>query len=508
VADHTVAIRMQVLADAVNLLGNQGTEDTALVSDLTQMLSEHVRLAAGQELYRPKSNHGLMMDHSLLYVSLLLPKLDPAHRYASHAESRALDQIDWLFTAEGVTREHSISYQEYNCGICMDILHTCRRFDYNTVLSTRLEAILRSSQLLLSHAIKPNGEFPMVGDSFPTPVGRYYDRMRVLLTGLDPQLEYAISAGKRGTPPTHELLAFPEGGFGILRQGSTAAGSPDVAHCFFTAAWHSYIHKQEDDLSFTFYALGRDIVIDPGYSDAFSKTPRGQWVRTAAAHSVVTSPSAGWAASSTSSLFESTRLTGYAAEPGALGLRGEHRRIDGTKVVRVLALIRPRLLFLVDFVEAGLESAFRQSVHLAPGIRARSSGGETGLLLVDRQTGATLGRMRSLANPEALLIRERNRESGSQQIGPIVARRNEFLDSSIVVMEKNGADLTMPLLVQAASEPSEFVSNVVVDIRGQANIAIQYREGGIDKSLTLTIHPLATNSGVIRYGPKSQSPGQ
>lgn len=498
-ADHTLAIRMELLADAVGLLRAENPSDGALIADILRMLSHHLKIASGQELYRPGTNHGLMLDHSMLYVCLLLPELDSAQDYAALAESRALAQLEWLFTDEGVTREHSISYQEYNTGICMDILETCRRFDHTNVLAGRLAAILRQSQLLLCYAIKPDGEFPMVGDSFPMPKQHYYDRMRSLLGGLDSELEYGLSRGRSGRPPTFELLAFPDAGFGILRQDSTAEGSSDLAHSAFTAGWHSHVHKQEDDLSFTFYALGRDILIDPGYSDAFSKTPRGQWVRTAAAHSVVTSRSAAWVPSSTPALFGTTRLTGYAAAPGVLALRGEHRRIPATKVVRILAMIRPRLLFVVDLVESEEDQSFQQSLHLAPGISSKGAADGSGLVLFDRATGITLGSLSPLTQPDAILVRQG--EGKHELPSAIVARRNEFLDSTIVTFEKRGRTLVLPALVQAASGSSGFVSDASVHLRGQQGLSIRYQEAGKPRSHDIIIRALSPGSGPITYPP-------
>ncbi len=497
-ADHTAAIRMQVLADAVVRLRQiPGTEPTA-ITDLLRLLAVHLHVADGPTLYRPKTNHGLMLAHAVLETVLLLPELDPGGAYAARAEARAFDQVAWLFTDEGVTREHSISYQEYNGGACIDLLATCRRFAREGALADRLTTLLMRSQSLLCYAMTPDGEFHSFGDSFPQPRHAHYARLRDVLGGLDPALAFRLSRGREGSPPSLGLLAYPAAGLAILRSAPPGAESNNEVHCVFTACLHSAVHKQDDDLGFTFYAAGRMLVVDPGYSDAFANTPQGKWVRSAAAHSVITCSTKPWREASSDGLAGTTRLTGYAATADYLAVRGEHIRIPGTRVVRTLILFGTTLLLVIDVVTSDAPRTFRQALHMAPGIRVSKSDARC-VLLLDSSSGAGLGRATFLARPKRSKSGTRLVTAAPQVevIDAVVAQRNDFVKSNMLIFEAHGTDLMLPMVIQTSADASDVLTEIAIELFGPETLRVQYRQHGLSRTHDVVLQTLSPRSETI-----------
>jgi len=363
-ADHTMADRLLLFAD-VYVCANISTELRTHIESMTRAHFE--RLVHG-DVYRPKTNHGLMIDKAILCASKAIRAADPDSKYASVALRRCAEQLDWLFTAEGVTREHSVSYQEYNLNICLELRDTLLKINSGPELVLRLDALLRDGQELLAHATDAEGRYLPLGDSFR-------EHNPALLTGLrrrgllDGRLAHALTRGREGSAGEHELIVYPDAGFAFVRRGPRPRPSCQLA---MTAAWHSDVHKQADDLNFILNDERGELIVDAGYSDRRDESPIARRSRTELAHNVVVCRQRPWRTTSAGTdVRRSTRLTHLQANAELVAFRGQHARIEGAFVKRSLVLIDTSKLLVLDEIETRLAGEFQQLFHLAPGLTAK-----------------------------------------------------------------------------------------------------------------------------------------
>ena len=200
-----------------------------------------------------------MTDLAILEFVTTHDSFDPHQKYFTIALNRFNKQLDWLWTAEGGTREHSISYQEFNLIVLLDFLDLKERASHSYFCKTRSKVnnILKKSQTLLTFSLQENKRFFPIGDSFNTEPKHYiYKRLedkKILSLNLKKTL---------GNEEKKDGLLFMEkSGFFIYKKNNL--------HLCQTACWFSDVHKQEDDLSFCLNLNKKPIFIDPGYSDKF-----------------------------------------------------------------------------------------------------------------------------------------------------------------------------------------------------------------------------------------------
>ena len=123
------------------------------------------------------------------------------------------------------------------------------------------EALRRLDKVqdFLMAVTQPNGIMPNIGDwggcepyALPAAV-KVFNRDDV---------RYCLTMGKEGVSPATASVHFPYGGWTILRSPYTTRPWQDAYHLVFKSSAGSHGHR--DVLSITAYALGRELLIDPG----------------------------------------------------------------------------------------------------------------------------------------------------------------------------------------------------------------------------------------------------
>jgi hypothetical protein len=121
----------------------------------------------------------------------------------------------------------------------------------------------------------PDREIALVGDSDGHAV-----------QGESAQLDYVLSEGNAGTAPVLAPVGFYEAGFAVLRDDWTRRPMNGHSYLFFSAAHHSSVHKQADDLTFEWSHHGVPIVIDSGKFEYKPSPERSFFVSTRAANTI------------------------------------------------------------------------------------------------------------------------------------------------------------------------------------------------------------------------------
>lgn len=256
-ADHTTSIRIDILLALYKKFKNDCFMYDLIKKELFKNLE-----ACLDDTYKEKNNHGLMVDKAIL--SCIFEEKSIFHNFKKEIPfvfERLLKQISAIFDDEGYCKEHSISYQEYNLGIMISLLDTLKKghhlgFDSITnKIEQHIELIKESSKKSLGYSLKDNGEYITIGDSFETPKSRILDK------------SFGNSNSKQALLPYSEI----QGIFFSQTLGIAIFRSEKI-HFSINASWHSYVHKQNDDLSVFLRISGEDIFVDGGYSDIINKS--------------------------------------------------------------------------------------------------------------------------------------------------------------------------------------------------------------------------------------------
>ncbi len=255
-ADHTASIRLVVLLELLNVFKT----DEALAASLKRELLKNIRSCL-KETYKENNNHGLMVDKAILQCLFEDSDLLKKHENdVGFVIARMQKQLDGIFDKDGFCKEHSISYQEYNLGTALGLLEIMKKGaglgfdDQITDLYERVGRIKEASRKALGFLLKDDGTYITVGDSFPEPKSAILNKA---FGSKDPHIALY--------PESKEEGFFYNGTLGVSVYRSA------VIHLVFNASWHSYVHKQNDDLSIYLRVNGEDVFVEGGYSDLITR---------------------------------------------------------------------------------------------------------------------------------------------------------------------------------------------------------------------------------------------
>lgn len=266
---HEVALRTMTLSYLVAAGFSTG-------DDMTTALRTHADRLADPAHYQGAWNHGLDQNIALLQASAVLGDAalsEVAQRRLSEAAAQYVD-------AQGVVAEQATSYASYvhaRLGRAIRELERC---------GAEVDPAVRRRDLIptfLAWATRPDGLPVQIGDSMPEPS---------LNPDGSPHLEFVLSHGERGVPPTGRSI-FYDDGWGFIRSGwGEHRPLREESHLTLRYGTFRRIHGHRDHTAITWYASGREVLADPGFS-TYSDPEVRAYEQSETAHSAVTVPGAG-----------------------------------------------------------------------------------------------------------------------------------------------------------------------------------------------------------------------
>lgn len=345
-ADHTLSERLDFFSFVIKSKEkNKEYFDLIDSENLTFIVERHLRLMCSSDVYREKSNHGFMMDMSLIRFALNHPEHVLCSHVLSTAEERISKQIDEMFDRNGFVKEHSISYQEFDAALCIDLLELYENFNRSTWFTERVLRIIATTYHFLDFARKSNGEYHRIGDSFTFPNVKLWEKIENSYSALPTRIKNDYES-IFSTNEDINLLVASNAGFSVIKAGCIQR--PDeIINLFFTASWHSYVHKQNDDLSFSLFAYGKSIIDDPGYSDVITNKDfpfSSEYV-----HNVTTLEGETW--KPRTSPIRDTKLVAAYSDSHVSSIQGVQKRIKNVVVERTIFCFIDSIFLIVDFIE-------------------------------------------------------------------------------------------------------------------------------------------------------------
>jgi len=350
----------------------------------------------------------------LFYIGALMPEFKESARWRNKGLEILLSQLPRHVQADGVYFEQSSYYHRYTADFYLHL---------RVLLSNAGEPIPpvldEKLRLLLDHLMyitRPDGTTPLFGDDdggrllgfFARPANDFRATLGVG-AALFERADYKFVAGDaveevlwllgpdlfsfdqiRATEPEKQSVAFPAGGYYVMRDGWT----PDSNYLLFDCGPHGTDncgHAHADALSFELAVNGRTVLIDPGtYTYTGSKQMR-DWFRSSAAHNTLTvdnessSVSDGPFSWKTIAHSEcSSWITEESFDYVVASHDGFTRLSEPVKHTRSILFIKKGYWVIRDLVQTAGDHQLQARLHFHPGLAPRLGEDNTVRVLCDK----------------------------------------------------------------------------------------------------------------------------
>lgn len=335
--------------------------------DFNAIVLESMRQQA-EFLYQPEhwrrySNWGTFENWGLSLFALMFPEFKRSHLWLKEVWFRMRFQLGKSYHADGMHIEVSPSYHSHELEVWFDFVRLARSNRVESPLQSQLPLSSLSELFLpparaLMYLYKPTGVMPQVGDTDETDEREFLLKLGRFWTW--PDLVYVATEGKEGEPPDKTSVAFPDGGYYIMRSGWGKKGLPlnEELYLLFDCGTNEPWHAHYDMLNIVATAYGYDLLKDSG---RFTYTPgeeRGYYKGTAAHNTIVidgldqprryTPPEAEWHS-----------LVGF---DYVVGVQASHPKITHRRSV---FFAKPEYWIVIDRLEGGGSHRYDQYWHLS-----------------------------------------------------------------------------------------------------------------------------------------------
>lgn len=222
-----------------------------------EIITKHVDFLNDDQNYRD-NNHGIMMDNSLLVASFYLENKEKQELITSKVYYRLNYSIKRDFSYKGLHLENSPEYHR----LVLTLLNRSKRIlkELNKPFPSDVLDILENAKRITSIFIKPNRQYPLVGDT-----GTIIDKK---------------------IPKKFVDFIDYEAGLSIFNNKNNDKIS-DSTWFLFKSGYQSKTHKHKDDLSMNLYMDGMDIFIDSGKYNYEKENPIREKVVSPEGHSTI-----------------------------------------------------------------------------------------------------------------------------------------------------------------------------------------------------------------------------
>jgi Heparinase II/III-like protein len=230
-------------------------------------------------------NHGLSQDLELLRAGCAYPAGawgGQPLKWREVARQQMIEafepnQYGPAVDAQGVTNEQSTGYANFDMGLwdtAENALAAC-----GLSLPGWITARIAQMPTFLAMATQPNGKLVQIGDTYViSPRNR-----------PGTPLQYAATRGTAGTPPAQRVAVY-QAGYVFGRSGwGTARTFGDQSFYSLRFGLGTRIHGHADHMGLTYYARGRNLIVDAGHT-GYEDTPYREYLLSPEAASVMVMP--------------------------------------------------------------------------------------------------------------------------------------------------------------------------------------------------------------------------
>jgi Heparinase II/III-like protein len=301
-------------------------------------------------------NHGLKQSLQLLGAGCAYPPGafgGAAQSWRDTAREQMIDSFEPnalgpAIDAQGVTNEQSTGYANFDFGLWSTAesdLGAC-----GLSLPGWITSRIALMPEFLAQATQPDGKLVQIGDTYVVSA-RYR-------TGTP--LQYAVSRGTSGTPPAQRIAVYSAGYVFGRSSWGTAATFGDQSFYSLRFGPGTEIHGHADHMGLTYYARGRNLIVDAGHTGYEQDAYRSYLLSPEAASDLVMPGVPFDPSASTSLIHQAIGTQGqyYEFYDTAFGGRPRYRSVYVDQ--------DPDLVLVFD--RASGASSYEQLWHLDPGL--------------------------------------------------------------------------------------------------------------------------------------------
>lgn len=264
--DETTAMRLQYWLRFYILAEEELTsQDKELLID---NMAQTAQLLSTDEFHSTNTNHGMFQDIGLLAYAIYFNNFDlKAKEYENISLKRLVDYFNYVYTEEGVHKEHSPSYHFLVSNYLNKLVKWLK--ELKPVEATFFLELFKKTEKYATYIIRPDGLFPPLCDTESKPVmsSSYRNLYK------SDEFLYSMSKGTKGQQANEVDAVFKDSGYVIFRDNW--GNKEKTTYVLFSAAYHTSYHKHSDDLNLHIYSNG-EIITEAGpngynYKDKFTK---------------------------------------------------------------------------------------------------------------------------------------------------------------------------------------------------------------------------------------------
>ena len=335
-------------------------------------LAYQAELLATDDFYKKKHNHGMHQDIALLTYALLFADGEIKEQYISKALSRTGDYLDYVYTDDGIHKEHSPFYAG---DVLADTIFLKKLVeDISPEFSNHISHYIDGAQKYLIQILEPDGTWPSLGDSSKE---NGMTQIEYIMDNNEEYL-YLVSGGNEGTIPVKGMV-FEEGGYAVFRS-SWEDMADEATWMLFNASTFSSTHKHGDDLEVLLYHKG-ELLVEAGRRDYNYTDIKTAWSYSGYGHNVLLVNGEAYPVEIGSSGFQAihsdalkTGITDYSLEPDIYTVTGYECRFEDVEQTRTLTYdMAEDIVYIEDVMEANKAYDGTLLWHIAEGVTVKET---------------------------------------------------------------------------------------------------------------------------------------
>lgn len=371
---------------------------------IISVLIEHGEFLEDDKNYVP-NNHGIMVDRSLLLLSVFLSDYELSERWFQKAKLRITNAMYRDFSAKGVHLENSPSYHLMTRRIFNQVEEFLKAND--KTLGKQVREKLIQTRDYIGYMVKPDYSLPLIGDT---------------------------SKGKI-TWIKKSFDSFSDSHAGISILQSKAENEEKSTWLSFICGYGSKTHKHRDDLSITLYYNGKDILVDSGRYNYDRKDKYRQYFLSPKSHSTLNIVGKDYEILDPFKHRNNIKTVNFLSNQHFDLVKGINHAYPNIQLSRTIIFFKPNIFFIYDTVKCEEEEKIEQIFNLAPDIniddisneRVSASSGEDRIIVKQLLNGNSVKQVfGDTETPRALISEDFAKVINNSQV--IFSRSGKEMD--------------------------------------------------------------------------------
>jgi hypothetical protein len=360
---HAVAFRCMSLIDTWWKLRQAHSLSEPASTAILQELEKTGAFLADPNHYQIGENHGANEAAALYNLAVAFPSLPNAQQWKQLAAERFEWQLLGIIDADGQLIENSPFYDFYTLEKYWDIHNymLAQRQPLPAGISSRLASMINFA----SYILQPDSQVPLLGASIEETIN--YHGVYIGMANSDPHFLYVLTHGAKGTAPPADSRFFPASSLTVMRSGwPSGTAYADSTYLTFNLGRYRTAHSDLDAMGITLYGDGGDLLPGPGLY-TYTPGPYHNYFHGTESHNTVTVDGQ----SQSQGDGEAGPLV---SKDGITYQAGESSLYKGVQHRRMVMLLDPDHVLVIDQLDSASVHTYRQLFHLFPSARLQRSG--------------------------------------------------------------------------------------------------------------------------------------